>query len=166
MSVRKLITILAAVFAALLFLSAPSQAAKPGGGNPHFIYANGVTSGTSLIVSYKEAGVGSGATINTEITATFTAVLACVNGGGNVPSDAKKRTVAIDTFDTFADTADGGGNITATHTLPAPDVSNALKCPRGQTVTLFSATWSNVVVTDTDNNVSIPVAGGPWSVTP
>ncbi|TCN40763.1 hypothetical protein EV644_10545 [Kribbella orskensis] len=81
---RRFFTMLVAALAAMLFF-APQAVA----GSPHFVGTPTVTrSGDSLIVSGKEAGLGS----ETQVTIQVSAQAACLNPGQNFPQAANKQT--------------------------------------------------------------------------
>src|SRR5215218_9499686 len=84
---KRIFAIIAALFAAIVMFANPAMA-----GNPHFIKnATGASvEGTTLTVTFKEAGLPSGATETITVSALVTATFQCVNNGGKVPSDPKK----------------------------------------------------------------------------
>lgn len=125
-----------AVFAAAFFLAMPHAWA----GSPHFIASSlSVTaSGSTLTVSGKEAGLGDEAQVHIVVTATA----ACINPGGNHPKAANKISVsASGTFPVQNGKANFSLSVTA-HFQP--------DCTPPMTVV-----FSNVVVTDTTNNISV-----------
>jgi hypothetical protein len=145
---------------AVLSLIVAALAAVPAfAGNAHFIKSatDATRSGNNLVVQFKEAGLESGSVETVVASADARAVYACVNGGGNVPSDAKKKTVSdrVENSDEFP--ANKNGNIEGTLTLKPPP--STLNCPGGQTDTLFSVTYSNVRVKDLDSGASISISG-------
>jgi hypothetical protein len=145
---------------AVLSLIVAALAAVPAfAGNPHFIKSatDATRSGNNLDVKFKEAGLESGSSVTVVASARAQAVYACVNGGGNVPSDAKKKAVNDTVKDSGVFTADKNGNITGTLTLEPPP--STLNCPGGQTDTLFSVTYSNVKVEDKTTGASISISG-------
>jgi hypothetical protein len=86
---RKLLTVLAAALA-LSLGTVPTASA----GSPHFIAsATGVTAttGTSLTVAFKEAGLGD----EDQVHVVLAASVQCVNPGGNDPQADNKRTVSV-----------------------------------------------------------------------
>lgn len=125
---------------------------------PKFQSVSAERSGTSLVISFREIGLGN-ADITYSATANATAVYSCVNGGGTVPSDAKKTTVAgaVQAGGTFT-AKNGTVDESLTLTAPGP---GTFKCPKGQDRTLISATYNNVTLTDTTNNV-VASLGGPY----
>ena len=123
---------------------------------PHFQSASSsVNNSGALVVNFDERGLGNG-NIDYVLTADASAVYACINGGGNHPQAANKETVQGQV------TAGGSfepknGRIVAslaTGPLSAGDFS----CPGGQRLVLASVSYTNIVLTDTSNNVSTSVA--------
>ncbi|MGJ5827195.1 hypothetical protein [Streptomyces ossamyceticus] len=135
---RVLFLIPMAIIGLIAFL-APSASAV----SPHFVGTPTATrSGNSLTVSGKEAGLGNQQSVNISVTATA----ACINPGGQDPSAANKRSVS------------GGGqfpvqngkaNFTVTLTATFKP-----SCSPPMTVQ-----FSNVVVTDTGNGISVSLPG-------
>ncbi len=122
--------------------------------SPHFISASGtLNSDGSLTVKFKEAGLGTNQLINYELTADATATYVCVNRGGANPSASNKTTVSgpVSASGTFS--SGKNGNVTASLTVSPPP--SDITCPPGQTLELASVTYTNVVLTDTTNGVSI-----------
>ena len=124
--------------------------------SPHFINASGTLNANgSLTVSFKEAGLGTNQNIDYALTADATATYVCVNRGGANPSAQNKTTVSgpVTASGTFA--SGRNGNVTASLTAQPPP--SDISCPRGQTLELASVSYTNVVLTDTTNDVSIAV---------
>ena len=133
---------------ALVALAAPALA-----DSPHFINASAsVDNAGNLVCTFKEAGLGT--TVSTEAvtcSADATAVYACINGGGNHPKAANKETsnaVVNGGTDVQAKNGHASGSITA-----GPPAST-LVCPSGQTFVLACASYTDIVVTDTTNDVA------------
>jgi hypothetical protein len=128
--------------------------------NPHFVKATAqLSSSGDLDVSWTEAGLGSGETINYEVTASASATYACFNKGNKNPQATNKRTTTASISQSAPFTANKSGNIvgqtTIFHLSPPSDFS----CPGGQTERLADVSYTNVVVTDPTNGVSQPIAG-------
>lgn len=162
MHIHRTLAVLAT--AAALVLVGAGAASADHGGNPHFIEnATSVsTSGSTLTVQFKEAGLAGGSTVNIELNADLTAEYSCVNRGGKVPSDPKKTVIdpnltASDDFSVAKN-----GSLSASLTISAPAAATVLNCPGGQTAELVSGTWSNVIVEDVDHGVSLNI-GGPFT---
>lgn len=119
----------------------------------HFMSASStVADSGALVVSFDESGLGNG-DINYTLTADATATYACINGGGNHPRAANKETVNGD--------VSGGGTFQAKNGRVKASVSAGpisagdFSCPSGQALVLASVSYSNIVLTDTTNNVSV-----------
>ena len=82
---RRSIVVLVAV---LMSLALGAQVASAG--NPHFVRVDAVRQGDSLVVSFKEAGLGN----EDQVEIVVTAVAQCVNRGGNKPRAANKQSVS------------------------------------------------------------------------
>ncbi|HKH29597.1 MAG TPA: hypothetical protein VKA45_00965 [Gaiellaceae bacterium] len=131
-------------------LAVPAATAQ----NEHFIRASGnLNNNGSLTVSFKEAGLGTNQLISYALTADATATYVCVNRGGANPSAQNKTTVSGPVIATGDFSSGKNGQVTASLTVspPASDIS----CPPGQSLELASVSYTNVVLTDTTNNVSI-----------
>ena len=137
---------------AAFVLAAPAALAV----SPHFINATGTLNADgTLTVNFKEAGLGTNQLINYELTADGTATYVCVNKGGANPSAQNKTTVNGPVTATGTFNSGKNGNVTASLTLSPPP--SDITCPNGQTLQLASASYSNVILTDTTNGVSIAV---------
>jgi hypothetical protein len=148
-----MLLILAAAFATAA-LAVPAALAT----SPHFISASGtVNSDGSLTVNFKEAGLGTNQNISYTLSADGTATWVCVNKGGANPSAQNKTTVngPVSASGTFS--SGKNGNVTASLTVQPPP-SN-ISCPNGQRLELASASYTNVTLTDTTNNIIAPIPG-------
>ena len=135
---------------ALLALMATAAFAQ----NEHFVRASGsLNNDGSLTVSFKEAGLGTNQNIDYTLTADATATYVCVNRGGANPSAQNKTTVAGPVIATGTFSSGKNGQVTASLTVSPPP--SDISCPPGQSLELASVTYTNVVLTDTTNNVSI-----------
>jgi hypothetical protein len=115
-------------------------------GSPHFVDSTVTASrtGNTLTVSGKEAGLGDEAQVHIVITATAL----CINPGGHHPKAVNKESVTAEgTFPVQNGKADFSLSVTAVF---QPD------CTPPMTVE-----FTNVVVTDTTNNISVKL-GGPF----
>ena len=126
--------------------------------SPHFISASAHLSGANLIVSFKEAGLGTNQLINYTASADATAVYVCVNRGGANPSAQNKATVSgpVSASGTFS--SGKNGNVTASLTLNPPS-AGGFSCPSGQSLEVASVSYTNVAITDTTNGVTEPISG-------
>ncbi len=124
-----------------------------------------IQSNGDLLVSFVEAGLGN-ANVNYTLTGDVNATYFCVNNSGGIPNAANKHTVNA-TASANGSFEPKNGKVTASLTLlaPAAPVSEPPTCGNGQTLELQSITWSNVVLTDTTNNVAINVTKGTFSLT-
>jgi len=137
----KRMTIMLTALALSLLAVTPAIAAA----NPKFMpkFTTATLDGNNLDVDFKMSGLGSFATVNITVTATATRTDSCVNNGQNIPADPKKT-------DTTAQVSASGefpvknGQVTGSLTLTPPPTS--LSCPPGQTATLISISYSNVVI--------------------
>jgi len=140
-----------AVLSMLLLAFAASAALAQ---NEHFIRASGsLNNNGTLTVSFKEAGLGTNQNITYVLSADATATYVCVNRGGANPSAQNKTTVAGPVSSTGTFNSGKNGSVTASLTVSPPP--SDISCPRGQSLELASVSYTNVVLTDTTNNVSI-----------
>jgi hypothetical protein len=108
-------------------------------GSPHFVdgTVTKTTSGNTLTVSGKEAGLGDEDQVHIVVTATAL----CINGGGNHPKAVNKESVsATGTFPVQNGKADFSLTLTATF---QPSCSPPM-----------TVAWTDIVVTDTTNGIS------------
>lgn len=127
--------------------------------NPHFVSASATRSGNNLVVSFKEAGLGTNQQITIQVSAFATATYECINGGGNHPKASNKETVS--STETTSGTFNSGknGTVNSSLTISPPGPGN-FSCPSGQTlVGPIDVSYTNVTVTDTTNDVSTSVPG-------
>jgi hypothetical protein len=151
---RKYVWTLLAVFAAVLTLGAGAAFATSGA---HFFSATGsVDANGALVVSFDEAGLGQ-QTVNYTLSTDATATYACINGGGNHPKAANKESLngPLST-PTFSRQAENGR--VKSSTPPLGPLPSTLQCPSGQTFVLACVSYSNIVLTDTTNNVNTAVS--------
>jgi hypothetical protein len=135
--------------------------------SPHFIFAtNSINTSTgALVTSFKDAGLGTGATsINIMLSAQASATYQCYNKAGNKPQGVPKS---------FGPTA------LATPPIPFPvrhgQATGSLRlgplgprtfsCPSGQILFLDSVTYSDTIVTDATGN-SADATPDPITATP
>ena len=127
--------------------------------SPHFISASAGLSGTNLVVSFKEAGLGTNQLIDYTANADASATYVCVNKGGANPSTSNKTSVQgpVARSGTFG--SGKNGNVTASLTLGPPAPPTTFSCPKGQTQQTAEVSYTNVSVTDTTNGITEPIAG-------
>jgi hypothetical protein len=124
-----------------------------------------IQSNGNLIVSWEEAGLGF-TNIDYSLTADVTAQFFCRTKSGSIPNANNKHVVNTPTS-TNGSFEPKNGKVTASLTLVAPPapVNEPPTCGSGQSLDLQSITYTNVVLTDTSNNVSINVTRGTFSLT-
>jgi hypothetical protein len=131
-------------------------------GNPHFI--KNLTSlsldGADLVVSFKEAGLPSGAVETVELKVQEAITYECVNGGGKNPSASNKHTFATSQETSGQFTANQNGEILGSLELfPASAASLGFACPNGQTVTLVSVSYSDIELVDETSGATLDENG-------
>ena len=84
----RIVSMLAVALAAFSLSVGPAVA-----GNPHFVKASASASGSSLTVTFKEAGLPSGSVETVTASAHWSAQFACFNNGGKHPSATNKETI-------------------------------------------------------------------------
>lgn len=126
---------------------------KPGA---HFQSADATLSGSSLIVSFREVGLGEG-DVTITATADATAEYACLNNGGQFPNDPKKQSVSGPVSATGVFPVAKNGHIEGSLTISPP--ASTLDCPGGQTVVMTSVSYTNVTLTDETNQVTVAIPG-------
>ena len=153
----RVFTMLAVALGTIILSIGPTQAAN---GNAHFVKTSASASGSSLTVTFKEAGLSSGSVETVTATADWTAQFACFNGGGNHPKASNKETFSGSSSGSGEFTADRNGNINGSVTVLAPTISNNdFTCPAGQTEALTYIQWSNISITDETSGASADVPG-------
>jgi hypothetical protein len=100
--------------------------------NPHFVGQPTATlSGTSLLIQFKAAGLGTGDYADFTLTGDLTVFSRCFNRGGNRPqADNKQETISVSEEGTFAVR---GGQTTGSFSLTA---ESTLDCPGNQIVVI------------------------------
>jgi hypothetical protein len=138
-----------------IIMAAPSALAV----SPHFVNASANLSGVNLVVSFKEAGLGTNQLISYTASADATATYVCVNKGGANPSASNKTTVSgpVTASGTFS--SGKNGNVTASLTLQPPSPPSTFSCPKGQTQQTAEVSYTNVAITDTTNGITEPIPG-------
>jgi hypothetical protein len=119
----------AAVAATVMFAATATAA------SPHFVNASAdLNNSGSLVVSWKEAGLGDNVPIDYTASADASGFYACVNRGGNHPQASNKEAFEgpVSGSGTFA--SGKNGNITASLTVDPPP--STLDCPGGQRLVL------------------------------
>lgn len=151
--------IILSILGAGVLFAVPAAAAN---GSAHFIGSatSASLSGSSLVVSFKEAGLAAGSTETIVTSGTTSVTYECVNGGDKNPS-ASNKTTTSSTFATSGTfTAAKNGNLVGQETTTvASAASLGFSCPSGQTVTLVSASYSGVTLTDTTSGATASFTG-------
>jgi hypothetical protein len=153
---RRIIVSIGVAIALVVLAAGSALAAPPQTSGAHFMSAAGsVNASGALVVSFDEAGVGT-SSITYSLNADATAVYACINGGNNHPKAANKETINGDVT--------GGATFEPKHGRVTGSVSagpisaGSFSCPSGQRLVLASVSYTNIVLTDTQNNVSVSIA--------
>lgn len=108
----------------------------------------------ALVVNFDERGLGNG-NVDYTLTADATALYACINRGGKNPSAANKQA--------FEGQVSAGGSFEAKNgrvqadLTAGPLLAPEFTCPSGQRRVLAAVSYTNIVLTDTTNNVSTDV---------
>jgi hypothetical protein len=157
------ITLITICLAAMTLLAANAVAQSSGAHFQKNSVVASVDSNTgALTVSFTEAGLGN-LDVNYTLSATGSAVYACLNGGGKHPQAANKETVSSNLSGGIT-ASPLNGKVIASITLSAPGPGD-FSCPSGQSLVLASVSYTNVVLTDTSNDVSTTDIRGSFSVT-
>ena len=117
--------------------------------------SSGVDDDGALVVSFDERGLGNG-DVDYTLTADGDATYACINRGGKNPSASNKRSVnqEVSAGGTFSPR---NGRVRESLTAGPPSPGD-FSCPGGQRMVLADVSYTNIVLTDTTNGVSISVA--------
>jgi hypothetical protein len=150
---RRILVVLIAACASLA-LAVPVALAV----SPHFISASAtVNADGSLTIKFKEAGLGTNQLINYTASANGTATWVCVNNGGANPSAQNKTTVNGPVSASGAFDSGKNGNVTASLTIQPPP--SDISCPKGQTLRLASASYTDVSISDDTHGIVEPIPG-------
>ena len=150
---RRLLVLLCAPVLFLFVSAQPAQAVSP-----HFVRASASLSGTNLVVSFKEAGLGTNQLISYTAAADATATYVCVNRGGANPSASNKTAVSGPVSATGTFSSGKNGKVTASLTLNPPGPGD-FSCPSGQSLEIAEVTYTNVTITDATNDITEPIPG-------
>jgi hypothetical protein len=138
-----------------MFVAAPSAFAT----SPHFNSASAGLSGTNLVVSFKEAGLGTNQNIAYTASANASATYVCVNKGGGNPSASNKTTVQGPVSASGVFSSGKNGNVSASLTLGPPPPPGSFSCPKGQSAQTAQVSYTDVSIADTTNGVTDPIPG-------
>lgn len=150
---KRLLVLLCAPAFLVLAMVSPAHA-----DSPHFVRADATISGANLVVSFKEAGLGTNQLINYVASADASATYVCVNNGGGNPSAKNKTTVSGPVSASGAFSSGKNGSVTASLTLTPPS-AGGFSCPSGQDLELAVVSYTNVAITDTTNGVTEAIPG-------
>jgi hypothetical protein len=151
--------VLVLVLVAVLALGTTAFAA-----NPHFVWVTAsINSGGSLVVKFKEAGLGNNQLVHIVVGASAQAAYACRNNGGNFPADPKKHW-ASGQVSAGGDFRSGkNGQVTGQLVVPAPTFNQPSDpCPGNQHWVLVAVRYTGIYAQDTTNGVYM--AANPSSV--
>jgi hypothetical protein len=140
--------------------------------SPHFIGSasasiDAVTG--ALVVSFKEAGLGTNQNIDYLVTADATGQFQWFNHGGNKPQGQPFQFGPITISQPGTFNSGKNGQVTASITVsPPPPSADVLAAGTSSNWTLqLTVTWSNITLTDTTNGVPAtvtPTTVGPVTV--
>lgn len=125
--------------------------------------SSSVNNAGALVVNFDERGLGNG-DVTYLLTANAQAEYWCVNGGGKNPSAANKRTVESD-LSTGGSFEVKNGRVVASLTA-GPLSAGDFSCPNGQRLRLASVSYTNILLQDLTNGVSIAVANASRTFLP
>jgi len=158
---RRSLAVVVLAGVASLFSVSPAYAGA------HFIGSQTSASqdGANVVCSFKEAGLSAGSEEQITCNADAETTYECVNNGGRNPSASNKTTTKSKLSKSGKFKADKSGNVTGSVTLSPPSASElGFSCPKGQTTTFVSITYSNVEIVDQTSGASQDL-GGPFTYT-
>ena len=144
---RRIFSIIAAVFAVLLFGTTAAQAASP-----HVVKGPSASvSGNTLTISASIAGLGNVPSATFSLDGTVSVSSRCYTKSGNTPQAANKQeNIAVNATDTFP-VRNGRTNVSFSVTP-----LSTLKCPGGQRVVIEDVSFD---LTLSGEGLSIPISG-------
>jgi hypothetical protein len=149
-TLRRIVLVAAAALAALLAFPMAASADAP----KFHSATSSVSNAGALVVNFDERGLGN-ENIDYTLTASGTAVYACINGGGNHPQATNKETINAE-VSASGSFEPKNGRVVASLSAGPPS-AGGFSCPPGQRLVLASVAYTNIVLTDTTNNVSTSV---------
>ena len=133
--------------------------------NAHFMRcSSSVDASGNLSVSFRIAGLGSGASDTITATTTATSTWGCLNGGQQCPNAANKFTSSEQLSGDLTVTA--GHNGSASGTISLSPARPADFCPHGQRMVLISVTYGDVTLTNSATSDTCTTDGGSASFFP
>ena len=147
-----------ALLTLLLAMAVPAATASADSANFKSATASGPDANGNLTINFRETGLGNtGNPVNYTATANGDALYACQNGGGNFPTDPKKRSATGPVSKSGTFPSGKNGNVTGSLTLNPP--ASTLSCPGGQHPVLVNVSYTNVQICDTDHGVCASIPG-------
>jgi len=142
-----------AIFASLLITGMLASSASAA--SPHFIGdPQASTSGNSLTVTFKAAGLGNISTADFSLVGTVEVSSRCFTKSGNKPQAANKQeTIEVNSTETFPVR---NGQTTGSFTITP---LSTLSCPKGQRVVIEGVTY-DLTVQGPGGLVSDPIVSG------
>ncbi len=129
--------------------------------SPHFVSTSSSLGGAgALIVTFKEAGLGDSILVHETLTADATAQYQWFNHGGNKPQGQPFVVGPVEVEASGVFPSGKNGNVTGSLTvLPPPPPEEFLEANHsGNWVAHLDVSYTNVVLTDIDNGVSVTLA--------
>jgi len=135
--------------------------------NAHFMRcSSSVNSSTGCIsASFRIAGLGAGASDIITAHTTATATWGCLNHGQQCPNAANKFTASQELSGSLTVRAGHNGSATGSINL-CPAQPTTFSCPGGQTLVLISVTYSDVTLSNDQNDDTCITSGGTFSQYP
>ncbi len=149
------------IFVSLFAVAALTFAATAFADAPQFhSVTSSVNSDGALVVSFDERGLGND-TVDYTLTADAKAVYQCINKGNHHPQAENKETVNSTVSDNGSFEPKNGRVISSLSA--GPPGAGDFSCPSGQRLTFVSVEYTNIVLTDTTNDVvaNPPDVSGP-----
>ena len=123
-----------------------------------FSAESSVDANGALIVAFDERGLGNN-DVSYHLTASATAVYACINNGGKHPQSLNKVGPSTLTAD-ITNLKPKNGRIRASITVGPPD-AGSFSCPSGQDLELACVSYTDVLLQDLTNHIDISPTGTP-----
>jgi hypothetical protein len=120
--------------------------------NAHFVRGPTASlSGTTVTVTWKEAGLGNDALVEYRADALVAARYQCVNHGGKCPAASNKQSISanVSTFGAFS--SGKNGSITGSLIIEPP--ASTLNCPGSQHAELVSVSFTSIRLSDLTDNL-------------
>jgi hypothetical protein len=158
MKQTRIITLAALALSSLVAITVLAQ-------NAHFMSCSSqVDNSGSLAVSFRIAGLGTGASDTITASTTATSTWGCLNHGAQCPNAANKFTESEQLSGDLTVKAGHNGSASGTITLSPTKPSNI--CPKPQELVLISVTYGDVTLTNSATADSCATDGGGASFFP